>query len=377
MEEEMKSIRSSKKVFMILWVIGALFFSSFEMTDGAELQKVKAAIGTQILVPVIANLWIGRYLGYYEEEGIDAVWLTSGGTAQVAQWLATGQIELGTIMPDPILFQAAKGEEIGATVVYNMNRKTMYYIVAKPESGISSLKDLKGKKIGVFSLGHAVLQFAKFAVREIGLDPEKDVSYLAIGQGVQAAKALYDGHVDALSTWDSEITTMEDIGYKLTWLPLPPMAGELFGAQILERNSFLKSNPALSAGFLRAIAKGTVFTVENPKAAIQIHYKLYPESLPKGKPMDQVMKEMIRGVAMRAQRCFAVRPDDQDRRWGASTRKGWDIYLKFLGLEGKIKDPYKYYTNELIDDVNRFDVERIRTQARNFNFEEYEKKKGK
>ena len=144
---------------------------------------------------------------------------------------------------------------------------------------------------------------------------------------------------------------------------------------LLIRNNFLKSNRPLAVGFLRAVAKGTVFLIENPKAAIQIHHKLYPESIPKGKPMDQVLKEMIRGVAMRAQKCYAVHPDDEDKRWGAYSRKAWDTYLRFLGLEGKLKDPYKYYSNELIDDVNKFDVEKIRTQARNFNFEEYEKRK--
>ncbi len=338
---------------------------------------MKLAISTQILVPVIANYWIGRYLGYFEEEGIDPSFLTSGGSAQVIQWMSTNQIEIGSSMPDSVLFLAAKGEDVGVTSIFNTSRKTMYYVVAKPGSGISALKDLKGKKIGVFSLGHATLPFAKFSTKQAGLDPEKEVSFLAVGQGVQAAKALYDGHVDALCLWDSELTTMEDIGYKLTWLPLPPLAENLFGVTLLIRDNFLKSNRPLAVGFLRAVAKGTVFIIENPKAAIQIHYKLYPESLPKGKPMEQVLREMIRGVAMRAQKCYAVRPDDEDKRWGAYSRKAWDTYLRFLGLEGKLKDPYKYYSNELIDDVNRFDVEKVRTQARNFNFEEYEKRKGK
>ena len=127
---------------------------------------------------------------------------------------------------------------------------------------------------------------------------------------------------------------------------------------------------------LREVAAACIHLIENPKAAIQIHYKLYPESLPKGRPMDQVLKEMIRGVTMRAQKCYAVHPSDEDKRWGAYSRKAWDTYLRFLGLEGKLKDPYRYYSNELIDDINKFDVEKIRTQARNFNFEEVEKRKG-
>jgi NitT/TauT family transport system substrate-binding protein len=372
----MRTASMTKKIFLIALITGALSFTLLQTGHTAELQKVKGVIGTNILAPQIINLWIGKYLGYFEEEGIEAVWLTSGGGGQVVQWLATSQVEFGTVAPDPILFQAVKGEDMGLTTVYNMNRKTAYYMVAKADSGINTIKDLKGKKIGVFSLGHAVLPFAKFAVKEAGLDPEKDVSYIAVGMGIPAARALQDGQVDAISWWDSEIITYEELGYKYTWLPLSPLAEQIFGACVVTRDNFLKSNRSLAIGFLRAITKGTIFLIENPREAIKVHYKLHPEFIPKGKSMDQVLKEVTRGVTFRAQKGFAVKPGDEDKRWGAFTRKGWDTYLKFLGMEGKIKDPYRYYSNELIDEINKFDVEKIRAQARSFNLEEYEKKKG-
>ncbi len=183
--------------------------------------------------------------------------------------METPKPEFCTVASYPILFQAVKGEDMGLTTVYNMNGKTAYYMVTKEGSGIHTMKDLQGKKIGVFSLGHAVVTFAKFALKESGLDPEKDVSYIAVGMGIPAAKALQDDQVDALSWWDSEIITAEEMGYKYTWLPLPPLAEQVFGACVVTRDNFVKSNRNLAVSFLRALTKGSVFMVENPREAIK------------------------------------------------------------------------------------------------------------
>ena len=36
-----------------------------------ELKKVRFAIGTQVVDPLVCNIVIGKALGWYEEEGID------------------------------------------------------------------------------------------------------------------------------------------------------------------------------------------------------------------------------------------------------------------------------------------------------------------
>jgi hypothetical protein len=59
---------------------------------------------------------------------------------------------------------------------------------------------------------------------------------------------------------------------------------------------------------------------------------------------------------------FSKKPTE---KWGEYHADDWTTYLRFLGLEGKV-DPKPYYTNDLIDEVNKFDENAVRQFARNY-----------
>ena len=57
----------------------------------------------------------------------------------------------------------------------------------KPESGIQKYEDLKGKKIGVSDLGTTDYPVTRAVLQNIGIDPDKDVTWTAVGAGVRRA----------------------------------------------------------------------------------------------------------------------------------------------------------------------------------------------
>ena len=70
-------------------------------------------------------------------------------------------------------------------------------------------------------------------LNDIGIDPNKDVSWLAVGEGSTAGVALTRGDIDALGYFDSGFGTIENAGIKLRYLPRPskvPMIGGLSSA---------------------------------------------------------------------------------------------------------------------------------------------------
>ena len=73
--------------------------------------------------------------------------------------------------------------------------------------------NLKGKRIGVFSMTSMRTFDGKAMVKAAGLDPDKDVSWVPVGIGAQAATALSRGDVDALTLWDSTYTDIENLGF--------------------------------------------------------------------------------------------------------------------------------------------------------------------
>ena len=63
-------------------------------------------------------------------------------------------------------------------------------IAVKPGSPIKSYADLKGKKIGVSDFGGTEYPVTKNVLKALGLDPEKDVNWVSVGNGTPAGVAL-------------------------------------------------------------------------------------------------------------------------------------------------------------------------------------------
>src|SRR5690606_24128553 len=128
-------------------------------------------------------------------------------------------------------------------------------------------------------------------------------------------------------------------------------------------NRFLEENPELVEGFARAVAKGTVFLLENPEAAIQIHWEMFPETKPADVDDETALADTVYRVEARIDKYgLDVGADD---RWGAVTEEEWDTWTNFLGLG--VDDAYQaYFDDGFIDAANDFDAEAIREDARSY-----------
>ncbi len=311
----------------------------------------------------VANYYIGDYLGYYAEEGIQVTWTGSDGAAQSVQLLAAAQTDVVSGLQDAVFAAMAKGQELPIKSTYNYNYGIIYQLAVKPDSQISSIEQLKGKKLGVLSLGHPGMEYAKFAIRSKGMDPDKDVEFIAVGQGAPAGNALYNGQVDAVSFWDFMYLQLDKANFRTKLLPHPPEIEAIkAGHTNSYRTEFIQKNPQLVIGFNRAHAKGTVFTIENPDASIRIFFKMFPEAVPKGIEFETAVKNATDELVARSPK---VKPLP-GRGFGYHDPEAWRLYVQYLGFDPKVVDPTKYYSNEFTEEVNRFDQEAIVQQARNF-----------
>jgi NitT/TauT family transport system substrate-binding protein len=126
------------------------------------------------------------------------------------------------------------------------------------------------------------------------------------------------------------------------------------------RKDFLKSNPKLAVGLGRSTAKASEFILANPEAGAKAFLRLYPESAPKGKSEAEAVKAVLTTIA---RRITLFRPYDKTKKMGFILESEILADAKFAGLEN-IKDVKPLYTNELIDEMNNFDAEKIRAEAK-------------
>lgn len=333
--------------------------------------KMRVGLASGVNDAQVAFQSIGMHpkLGWYRDENVELEIVNTGQTTTPLQLLSTGQIEFATIAPGTMLPPFAANPQLGVTTAYMWMPRIHNHVSVKPDSPIKELKELKGRKVGIRGPGDSGYFFLQAAFKGMGIDPQKDVEWVSVSAGGPAGQALYNGTVDALAIWDVEYTRIEIAGFKLRAIANPPDAANLFGnSYAVSVAAFDKAKPTY-AGLFRAIAKGQIFTALNPRAAVLLHWDLFPESKPKGKSEQEAMDDMLKILATRSDKWFQPQ-GSSDRRMGATRKEQWEESVKFIGRinpkVAEIRDVAALFTNDVIDAANKFDRKAFEEFARSF-----------
>jgi NitT/TauT family transport system substrate-binding protein len=325
------------------------------------LRRVAFGFATKTISPLAINLTIGQELGYFQEEGLDAEFKAISAHAALLEGIKSGSLQFSVGSPTFLLPLVARGEPYPAVQFYEYTYPFKWDWAVLPESPIRDLGDLRGKRVGVASFGTVEQNIGKAMLRRRGIDPDTEVTWQAVGEGTPGHVALRRGDIDAMIYSDTGFGAWDVAGLPYRLLPRPPDVPQVGGFFIQALPSLLRDERPVAVGFARAVAKGTVFALENPDAAAKIFLKLFPENLVPSKSFEENARDARRVVERRMPLWL---PPEPGMKLGAIREREWWDEVEFLGLSGKISDVRSLYTNELIDEINAFDAEAIRAQAR-------------
>jgi len=326
------------------------------------LTNISMGFGIKSINPIIINILIGEGLGYYKEEGLHftAKPLGTNSNAQIGVEKGAVQFGVGTMSFEMPLY--AKGQLPKLVNFYEYTYPYKWDIAVLPNSPIKSYKDLKGKKIGVSDLGTTDYPVTRAVLDNIGVDPDKDVKWVAVGAGVTAGVALQRGVIDALGYFDTGFGQIEGAHIDFRLLPRPHNVPLIGGLYLSAMEDYIKANRKVCVGFARGVAKSSEFLLANPEAGAKVFLKLYPETAPRGASQ----KDAVRSVLLAAQRRMKLyRPPYPNTKMGFIHEDELKREAKFLGLDS-IKDVKPLFTNDLIDEINNFDRAKIVEQAKNY-----------
>ena len=345
-------------------IIGAATVArSFPVRAAARSMRMGNAAGTVDAQVAFVTIGMHPKLGYYAAENVALEVINMSGSSQSMQALATGAVEFATINPLTFLPVVANNPRLGVTCAYEWCRSAYWEVAVKPDSPVKTIADLRGKTIGIRNNGDTGYFGARAMLTELGMDPDRDVSWISVGNGGPAGDALYRGRIDALAIWDAELARVELSGFKLRYLPNTPISDRVFGGSWGVSAAGLKADRAPYVGLFRGMAKSTIFLVNNLDLGVRMHWDLYPESKPKGISDEQAMQNTLYLLSRRAPKWFA-RPGAKDQRLGASSAEEWALMTQYTGTTAKIPDPGGLWTDDLIADVNSFDRDAIAAQAK-------------
>jgi NitT/TauT family transport system substrate-binding protein len=329
------------------------------------LTRVTFALTTKdISVGHAAHTSLPVALGYWRDEGLDVTVASVEGSTAGAQQLAAGNIQIVSVGPEVVLISREKGVKIKA--FYVQARESIFTLVVPADSPIQTIAELKGKTVGVPSLASGSVPYTKALAASEGLDPEKDLTFLAVGIGAPGALALQQKRVDALGLWDTLQAELENRGLQFRRLTAP-IAKTMIGQSLAARDDFVVEQARLATAFARGVAKATLFGLTNPEAAVRIHWKLYPQSKLQGGDEAKALKDAIHVFKAR----FDLQRVDtrEDKRYGAATTAQWERLERIYKERGLIKgtvNPADLFTVSLVDQINRFDAQAVIRQAKEY-----------
>lgn len=336
------------------YVLAAALFGAGLAGANAQENITYAVTTTNISVGHAAQSSIPLAAGFWEEEGlnVDLIGL-SGATAGIQQ-VASGQVDFATVGPEALLIARSRGLRVKA--VYTFARRPIYRIVSLSDSDITTPEDLEGKTLGVPDMSAGSVPFARAVLKTAELDPESDVQWLSVGLGAPAANAFRQGDIDAWASWDTAVAGLENGGFEFNYVD-PPWMDEMVGNVVIAHEDTIASNPEAVVKVARGIAKGTIYGMENPDAAIRNHWRMYPETAPQQETDDSLAE---------ARHIFDARFDllglQEGTRWGENVDLQWERIAELAIAEELVPadfDVSTSYTNDFIDEINDFDAEAI------------------
>lgn len=218
-----------------------------------------------------AGFYVAKAKGFYEAEGIDLTINPGGPNLNAEALVASGADTFGlTGGVESHLAAVDKGMPLVAIGV--SHQKTPYAFVTKPDSGIKTLADFKGKKVSTWYTGAQYTLKAMLATSGVG-----EGDFTLMPQSV-SLNPFIDGEVDvATATLYNELNTLKSRGLTDLVLFQPDDFGITVQRDTLVTTTdTVKDKPALVQGFLTATLKGWKYALEHKAEAIDIMMKADP-----------------------------------------------------------------------------------------------------
>ena len=213
----------------------------------------------------VMPLLVDEDKGFYRAQGIDLQFVPGAGGGDAIRNILSGQADIAFTDPGSLFAALDKGEKLKA--IYDIYPQNVFNVVALKSSGITRPADLKGKKIGVYSLASGTRQNLLVLLHQAGL-AESDVEIVVTG--LLNFAPLLQGQVDATAATDTGLligrargladVNVIEVGQYLN------VSSDLF----VVRDEVFRQKPAVLRRFLKAYRDSAAWMIANPDEAARL-----------------------------------------------------------------------------------------------------------
>lgn len=235
------------------WIIMAASMANGFLTVSARAdEKLLVAYGGHN--ENVAPMWVGIEKGTFKKYGLDVSMLQVRSGPMILATLASGSVQVTWPASSSVLSAASGGLKV--VCVASPNNKIPRELVARKE--IKAFAELRGRVIGVQSIGGGFWLQTLIVLDNIGLDPEKyQLKMRVIGDTATITQALISGNIDAAVLPYSFSSMAKRAGYH-SLVDSGELKAPYQGSGLCAQKETIANSPDLIMGLVKGMIEAVV-----------------------------------------------------------------------------------------------------------------------
>jgi NitT/TauT family transport system substrate-binding protein len=259
------TVRRLERFAVLMGRLGLSLLGMPAVLWAQDLGKLTVAYSSRSIAPI--DYFIAEQNGFFKAEGLDVRLVQIRANVAVMATLASEVDVLGSITT--AISAAQRGAPIKVLAV--TLHRPLFWLVARPE--FKNISDLKGKVLGVVSLGGAQHTALRYMLRKGGLNPDTDATTIVAGDVPTQLQSLASNAIQAAALSPPIVIVARD-RFKMNVLAsvLQEYPTIQNGVAVTEKT--LKAQPKAMRALLKARAKASRQFHENPQVPIDVIAKV-------------------------------------------------------------------------------------------------------
>ena len=242
-----------------IWRAGLISLTTclwiFASTNAGTAQNKVSIVYPEATGSFIVLLAIAQQQGLFAKFGVVAQSIAAPGGALPR---LSSETPIGLIGAPAALLQAAEGADLRIIASFS-NITLSGHFVARPE--IKNAEGLRGKRIGVRSIGAGIWISTILALQQMGLEPQRDsITTISVGSPVQIVRALEEGTIDGALVPVSRSRELKAKGFSVLLEDYPGNISSFEGGMVVTA-SYLLAHPDVVENVVAALTEAMAFSL--------------------------------------------------------------------------------------------------------------------
>ncbi|MDT8862906.1 ABC transporter substrate-binding protein [Alkalihalobacillus sp. MEB130] len=235
-----------------------------EIATDVEMERMRMASWSQPITEQ-ANLFLAEDKGWFEEASIDFEFIPGAGGGDAVRNIIAGNADIAFANVEAVLLALEQGEQV--RIIYNIYPENVFNLISLKESNITSMEDLRGQDIGIYSRSSGTYQNLLVLLHQAGMT-EDDVNL--IETGVLNFAPLMNKRVVATAATDTGLFDAQrnELG-EVDVIEVKDVLNTPADVFVVTEETFQERKEALIR-FLQVYRDSVAYTMEHPEEAAEM-----------------------------------------------------------------------------------------------------------